>query len=231
MQPIKTSLFVLMGLLSLPGCGSTQNDATTGLLENKVPGTATLSGKITAPAACEAARMYAQNMDRNVIYMVYTGDGNYQAVAMFPGNYEVWVEKVGFEAERREIQLEAGGAASLDFSLREVPAQHAGQGAFLGLDRGDRAKDARSFPMTNSIRRLPSGPWVREPVFNVMVRASSPSFIRVPRTGMRPSTSCWRPGFRPAPSTPSSVRNWAPVPSRTSTCPSTSTRSSCEGGR
>ena len=76
MQPIKTSLFVLMGLLSLPGCGSTQNDATTGLLENKVPGTATLSGKITAPAACEAARMYAQNMDRNVIYMVYTGDGN-----------------------------------------------------------------------------------------------------------------------------------------------------------
>ncbi len=119
MQPIKTSLFVLMGLLSLPGCGSTQNDATTGLLENKVPGTATLSGKITAPAACEAARMYAQNMDRNVIYMVYTGDGNYQAVAMFLGNYEVWVEKIGLKR--------SAGKSSLKREGRPVWTSHCGR--------------------------------------------------------------------------------------------------------
>ena len=31
---------------------------------------------------------------------------------------------------------------NVDFSLREVPAQHFGPGAFLGLDRGDRAKEA-----------------------------------------------------------------------------------------
>ena len=137
MQQVKTSLFVLMGLLLLPGCASTQNEATTGLLKNKVPGTATLTGKVTAPKAFEAAKVYAQNMDKNIIYMVYTGDGNYQAVAMFPGNYEVWVEKTGFESDRREIHVEAGAELNVDFSLREVPAQHFGQGSFLGLDRGD----------------------------------------------------------------------------------------------
>ena len=142
MQQVKTFLFVLMGLLLLPGCASTQNETTTGLLENRVPGTATLTGMVTAPTAFEAAKVYAQNMDKNIIYMVYTGDGNYQAVAMFPGNYEVWVEKTGFESDRREIHAEAGAEMNLDFSLREVPPQHFGQGGFMGLDRGDRAKDA-----------------------------------------------------------------------------------------
>ena len=80
MQQVKTSLVVLMGLLLLPGCASIQNEATTGFLQNKVPGTATLTGKVTAPKAFEAAKVYAQNMDKNIIYMVYTGDGNYQAV-------------------------------------------------------------------------------------------------------------------------------------------------------
>ncbi len=139
MQQIKTLLFVLMGLLLLPGCGSTQNEATTGLLENKVPGTGTLTGKVTAPRAFEAARVYAHNLDKNILYMVYTGDGNYQAVAMFPGDYEVWVEKTGFESDRHEIQVEADAEMNVDFSLREVPAQHLVQGGFLGFVRGDRA--------------------------------------------------------------------------------------------
>ena len=141
MQSIKTSFFVLMGLLLLPGC-STQNKPTTPILENKVPGTATLTGTVTAPRAFESARVYAQNTDKNIIYMVYTGDGNYQAVAMFPGNYQVWVEKTGFESDQQEIQLEAGAVMNVDFSLREVPPQNLSQGSFLGLERGDRAGDA-----------------------------------------------------------------------------------------
>ena len=137
MQPIRTSL-VFSGLLLLAGCASTQD--ATDILENKVPGTATLTGTVTAPSAFQAARVYARNTDKNIIYMVYTGGGRYQAVALFPGPYEVWVETSGLESDREEIQIEAGEALNVDFSLREGAPQLAGQGTFMGLDRGGDRK-------------------------------------------------------------------------------------------
>ena len=75
-----------MSLLVLPGCGSTQDETTTGLLENKVPGTAMLTGTVTAPSPFVAAKVYAQNMDKNIIYMVYTGDGDYHGGEQSHGN-------------------------------------------------------------------------------------------------------------------------------------------------
>ncbi|MCH8017573.1 MAG: carboxypeptidase regulatory-like domain-containing protein [Acidobacteria bacterium] len=143
MQTVKASLFVLLGLLLLAGCASTQEND---ILENKVPGTAMLTGTVTAPTAFQAARVYARNTDKNIIYMVYTGEGRYQAVALFPGPYEVWVEKSGFESDRQEIQIEAGEVLNVDFSLREAAPQSAGQGTFMGLERGSRAKDALLLP-------------------------------------------------------------------------------------
>ena len=74
--------------------------------------------------------------------MVYTGGGHYQTVAMLPGSYEVWVEKTGFESDVEKIQVEAGGELKVDFSLTEVAPQAVGQGTFMGLDRGGRAKEA-----------------------------------------------------------------------------------------
>ena len=75
--------------------------------------------------------MYARNTDKNIIYMVYTGGGRYQAVALFPGPYEVWVEKTGFESDRQEIQIDAGEHLNVDFSLTESGPQSAGQGSFM----------------------------------------------------------------------------------------------------
>ena len=135
----RTSLFAILGLLCLLGCGDAGMIDTQ---QNRVPGTGMLSGQVTAPTAFQAARVYANNVDRDIIYMVYTGEGRYQTVAMLPGIYEVWVEKPGFESDRQEIEVEAGSALNLDFSLRETMAQAVGQGSFMGLDRGDRAKDA-----------------------------------------------------------------------------------------
>jgi len=53
----------------------------------------------------KAAKVYAKNLDKNVVYMVFTEDGKYQAVDLFPGNYEVSVTKNGFSGERRKRSL------------------------------------------------------------------------------------------------------------------------------
>jgi virginiamycin B lyase len=107
-------------------------------LQNQVPGTGMLSGQVTAPKAFQAAKVYARNLDKDIIYLVYTGGGLYQTVAMLPGSYEVWVEKPGFESDRKEIQVEGGAVLNLDFSLTEAQSQAVGQGT-VG---GNRAKGA-----------------------------------------------------------------------------------------
>jgi virginiamycin B lyase len=65
---------------------------------------------------------------------------------MFPGRYEVWVEKLGFDSERHSIPLEAGGAASVDFELRASDAAAPGQGRFMGMAMGERLNSAPLVP-------------------------------------------------------------------------------------
>ena len=62
---------------------------TGGSLRAAVPGTATLSGTITASQSFQAAQVYIRNLDKGIVYMVYTHGGRFRAVALFPGNYEI----------------------------------------------------------------------------------------------------------------------------------------------
>ncbi len=173
MQPVKTSLWVLSGLLLLPGCASTQDATADDILENKLPGTAMLTGEVTAPKAFQAAKVYARNTDKNIIYMVYTGGGRYQTVALFPGPYEVWVDKTGFESDRQEIQVEAGDVLNVDFSLREATPRTAGQGSFLGRNMGDRAKEALLLPYDELYPEAP----IRSLMENTCIQCHGQSFI------------------------------------------------------
>ncbi len=85
-----------------------------------IAGTGTLSGNVKAPKEFKAAKVYAKNLDKNVVYMVFTEDGKYQAVDLFPGNYEVSVTKNGFSGgEAQKITVTAGGNATADFTLKE----------------------------------------------------------------------------------------------------------------
>ena len=85
-----------------------------------IKGTGTLSGTVAAPRAFQAAQMYALNVDKNILYMVYTSNGRYRAMHLFPGNYEVRVEKKGLESDVKKIVVKAGENTTADFSLREV---------------------------------------------------------------------------------------------------------------
>src|SRR5260370_20711297 len=85
-----------------------------------IAGTGTLSGSVKAPKEFKAAKVYAKNLDKNVVYMVFTEDGKYQAVDLFPGNYEVSVTKNGFSGgDVQKVTVTEGGNATADFSLKE----------------------------------------------------------------------------------------------------------------
>jgi virginiamycin B lyase len=93
------------------------------------PGAA-LSGVVEAPKPFKAAQVHLMNVDKNVLFMVYTSGGRYQAQNLFPGAYEVTVRKPGFAAETRKIVLAAGASETLNFSLREAAAEGVRQGEF-----------------------------------------------------------------------------------------------------
>src|SRR6267142_6776399 len=82
-----------------------------------IAGAASLSGTVQAPAALQAVQVHLMNTDKNVLFMVWTSGGRYQAVNLFPGRYEVSVRTAGFAADPQTIVLEAGQAKTLDFAL------------------------------------------------------------------------------------------------------------------
>jgi len=95
-----------------------------------IAGTASLSGAVQAPAAFQAAQVHLMNTDRNVLFMVWTRGGRYQALNLFPGRYEVTVKKAGLATDPQSIVLEPGDAKTLDFALREQAARPVRQGEF-----------------------------------------------------------------------------------------------------
>ena len=97
---------------------------------DSLAGLASLSGAVQAPKAFQAAQVHIMNVEKNVLFMVYTSGGRYRAPALFPGSYEVTVRKAGFAADTQKITLAAGAKATLDLSLREQAAQAVRQGEF-----------------------------------------------------------------------------------------------------
>src|ERR1700730_16874487 len=125
----KLSLLSILGLLgvalvwiavqpSLRGQMKADKSAIAGT--NMISGMGSLSGTVKAPKEFKAAKVYARNVDKNVIYMVYTEGGIYQMVDLFPGNYEVSVMKSGFDGgEAQKVTVTPGGNATADLSMQE----------------------------------------------------------------------------------------------------------------
>jgi streptogramin lyase len=90
--------------------------ATTGALA----GTGTLSGIVKAPKEFKAARVYAKNSEKKVVYMVFTEGGRYQAVGLFPGTYEVSASKNGFmDSDAQKVTVTPGENTTADLTLKE----------------------------------------------------------------------------------------------------------------
>lgn len=88
---------------------------------SSIKGTGSLSGKVEASKEFKGAQIYARNVDKNIVYMVYTSAGRYKAMHLLPGNYEVSVKKSGFSGDTQKVTIAADAAATADFMLRDGP--------------------------------------------------------------------------------------------------------------
>ncbi|MEE8306345.1 MAG: carboxypeptidase regulatory-like domain-containing protein [Gammaproteobacteria bacterium] len=120
----KSGLLVAFGLITmgLLGCSP---DAQ---MEVK----ATLSGSVVADQPFKAARVIARHLDKNVIYTVYTQGGDYHAVHLFPGRYELNVDKPGFETPTQRIEIESGENAEANFKLTAVDSSLTAKEEYAG---------------------------------------------------------------------------------------------------
>ena len=83
-------------------------------------GTASLSGTVDSSAPFKAAQVFLRNVDKRILYMVYTNAGQFRAVALFPGSYEVSVGTKGLESDVQKLTLKGGDNPKLKLSLRPV---------------------------------------------------------------------------------------------------------------
>jgi len=125
-KALSSGLVGVLGVAFLLGVGSAVKSQNKGSKSagagaaSPLAGLGSLSGTVKAPKEFKAAKVYAKNVDKNVVYMVFTEGGRYQAVDLFPGNYEVSVTKNGFSGgDVQKVTITAGGSATADFTLKE----------------------------------------------------------------------------------------------------------------
>ena len=83
-------------------------------------GTASLTGSVDATKPFKAAQVYIRNVDRRILYMVYTNAGKFRAVALLPGNYEISVQARGLESDVQKLAIKAGDRPDVMLSMRET---------------------------------------------------------------------------------------------------------------
>src|SRR5216117_2918873 len=85
-----------------------------------IAGTASVSGTVDSAVPFKAAQVFVRNVDKRILYMVYSNAGQFRAVALFPGNYEVRASVKGFESDVQKLVLKAGDNPKLKLSLRST---------------------------------------------------------------------------------------------------------------
>jgi streptogramin lyase len=107
--------------------GTTGNAAApqTGGRAGSASSMARVSGTVDSATPFKAAQVYLRNVDRQIGYMVFTNAGQFRAVSLFPGNYEVTVEAKGLRSDVQKLALRAGDNPRLKLSLRSASAEGA----------------------------------------------------------------------------------------------------------
>jgi virginiamycin B lyase len=100
-------LIVALGLVSAGGKAA------------EIQGTGSISGTVEARKPFKAAQVYIRNVEKRILYMVYTNGGRFRAVNLFPGSYEINVEVKGMESGVRNFVVKAGDHRTLKLSLRD----------------------------------------------------------------------------------------------------------------
>jgi virginiamycin B lyase len=86
----------------------------------EIGGTGSLEGTVSAPKPLVAAKMIIRNVDRKIVYAVYTEKGRFTAVNLFPGKYEVSIDKRGFSGPAKTVEIVAGKRATMELAVQSV---------------------------------------------------------------------------------------------------------------
>src|ERR1051325_3475134 len=73
-----------------------------------LPGYGTLTGAVDAATPFKAAQVFIRNVDKHVLYMVYRNAGQFRAVALFPGNYEVSASAAAQRSDVQKVAIQVG---------------------------------------------------------------------------------------------------------------------------
>ena len=92
--------------------------APTTLQAAAISGTASLSGTVESTAPFKAAQVFIRNIDKGILYTVYTAAGQFRAVALLPGTYEISATTKGLESDVQKRALKAGDNPKLKLALR-----------------------------------------------------------------------------------------------------------------
>ena len=113
-------------------------------------GTASLSGTVESSQPVKAAQVYIRNVDKRIMYMVYTNAGRFRAVALFPGNYEVAVRAKGLASDVQKLAVKAGDNPTLKITLRDsaAGADASGASALDNFETGAVGGAAAAAPLT-----------------------------------------------------------------------------------
>ncbi|MBI4888754.1 MAG: carboxypeptidase regulatory-like domain-containing protein [Acidobacteria bacterium] len=118
----------------------------------ELAGMGRLSGTVTSPQPFKAAQVFITNVDKNIVYMVFTSAGQFRSVALFPGDYEVSVKTKGLESDVQKVAVRAGDNAKLNLSL------HPGQGVVPPAPRNVTfARYAEIYPREPGVEVIESG--------------------------------------------------------------------------
>ena len=109
---------------------------------------ASVSGTVTAASPFQAAKVYFRNTDKRIQYMVYTAGGKYQAMHLFPGNYEMRVEARGLNSAVTKLTLKAGANSAPAAAL--TPVDRSGT-QIVTMDEMFPAGPGRSFMMDHCL--------------------------------------------------------------------------------
>jgi virginiamycin B lyase len=83
-------------------------------------GAASVNGTVTSSAPFQAAKVFFRNNEKRMQYMVYTAGGKYQALHLFPGDYEMRVEARGLVSPVTRVTLKAGANTAPAVALKAV---------------------------------------------------------------------------------------------------------------
>ena len=120
----RTVFAVLALTIALAGCASRESDSSiedSSSTADSLDGLNRLSGAVSAEAPFAAAYVYARNLDKNVLYTVFTHKGQYRAINLMDGGYEIWSEKGGLRSEHQMLRIQGGVDLQLDLALQPGP--------------------------------------------------------------------------------------------------------------